>query len=62
MAIKIHKERCPSNHRCPAVKVCPEKALSQKSTECPAVDAKKCIDCNLCTETCPMGALVPSDG
>ena len=31
--LKILKEKCPQNHKCPAVSVCPVGALSQKDVE-----------------------------
>jgi len=57
MAINVKKERCPQNHKCPAVKVCPVDALSQQGLAAPVVDAEKCIDCGKCAEVCPTGAL-----
>lgn len=56
--IRVIKERCPQNHRCPAVKVCPVNALSQKWFGAPTVDLDACIGCGKCANFCPMGALV----
>lgn len=28
--LHVYEERCPKNHPCPAVRVCPTKALTQK--------------------------------
>lgn len=56
--LKVIKERCPKNHKCPAVKVCPVSALSQKDYEAPKVDEIKCIRCGKCANFCPMNALV----
>ena len=50
--------RCPQNHPCPAVRVCPVKALTQEFNRAPVVDAEKCILCGKCSKYCPMGALV----
>jgi ferredoxin len=58
MAIKIEKNLCPENHRCPAVRVCPVDALIQEGVLAPVVDADKCIDCGDCAQTCPTGALI----
>jgi len=58
MSIKVVKERCPQNHPCPALKVCPVKALEQDKFNAPTVKADKCIDCGKCVDFCPMGALV----
>jgi ferredoxin len=58
MPLKILKEKCPQNHKCPAIAVCPVKALQQKGYEAPTVKADLCIDCGKCAKFCPMGALV----
>jgi Fe-S-cluster-containing hydrogenase component 2 len=57
MALIVRKEACPSNNKCPAVMVCPVKALSQKGVNAPAVDEKTCISCGECAVVCPKGAL-----
>ena len=61
MSVLIQSERCPQNHKCPAVRACPVEALSQEGTQAPAVDAEKCIDCGKCTKVCPTGALQMDD-
>ena len=57
MAITVDKKKCPQNHACPAIKVCPADALSQKEFEAPVVDKDACLDCGACSNFCPMGAL-----
>lgn len=56
---KLHvtPERCPQNHPCPAVKICPVKALSQDGMAAPRVDDERCIGCGKCVRKCPKGAL-----
>lgn len=54
----VKTERCPQNHPCPSVRVCPAGALSQKGFHAPSVDQKKCIQCGKCVNFCPMRALV----
>nr|WP_243135869.1 4Fe-4S binding protein [Acetobacterium bakii] len=54
----VKTNRCPQNHPCPSVKVCPVGALSQKGFEAPTVDMDKCIKCGKCVTFCPMQALV----
>lgn len=49
--------RCPQNHPCPSVRVCPVAALSQKGYHAPTVDYDKCIKCGKCVKFCPMRAL-----
>jgi ferredoxin len=56
MAIAVDLKCCPQNHPCPALKVCPVGALSQKDFNAPVVDAAKCIDCKKCVRFCPMKA------
>lgn len=54
----VNKARCPQNHRCPSVSVCPVNALTQEGFAAPEVDMKKCIRCGKCVNFCPMNALV----
>lgn len=56
LTVKIN--RCPQNHPCPSVRVCPVGALSQKGFAAPVVDQEKCIKCGKCVRSCPMRALV----
>ena len=67
MAITVVASRCPQNHRCPSLRVCPVGALTQVGNALPTVDEALCIDCGKCVRSCPMGALVaavaaPSSG
>lgn len=57
MTLTVNKNRCPQNHPCPSVNVCPVGALSQKGFDAPAVDPDKCIKCGKCVKFCPMRAL-----
>lgn len=50
----IIKERCPQNHLCPALRVCPVDALMQDGFSAPTVDMDKCIGCGKCVKHCPM--------
>lgn len=56
--LNIIKERCPQNHKCPAVNVCPVGALSQEEFNAPKIDYDKCIACGKCSSFCPKKALV----
>lgn len=53
----VNKNRCPENHPCPAVRVCPTSALSQNRYAAPVVDMEKCVSCGKCVRFCPMGAI-----
>ncbi len=61
MKLKVIKTRCPQDHKCPAIEVCPVDALSQKTVEAPTVDLEKCIECGKCVDVCPSGALILSE-
>ena len=54
----VKTTRCPQNHPCPSIKICPKGALSQKDHNAPVVDLEKCIKCGKCIIYCPKGVLV----
>lgn len=54
--ITVDTNRCPQNHPCPAVQVCPVGALRQVEIHAPTVDLDKCTGCGKCIHFCPMGA------
>ena len=53
----VNKSRCPQNHACPSIKVCPVGALTQVGFSAPAVAQDKCIRCGKCVRFCPRAAL-----
>lgn len=55
--IVIDKNKCPQNHKCPAIKVCPVDAIAQKDFELPIIDNNLCVECKKCIKFCPMGAI-----
>lgn len=55
--VVVKKERCPQNHLCPSVGVCPVEALFQAGFDASIVDMDKCIKCGKCVKFCLMGAL-----
>lgn len=57
----VVKERCPQDHPCPCLKLCPVDALSQKGFEAPTVDKEKCIECGACVNSCPYQALTDNE-
>jgi ferredoxin len=55
MSIRVEAGRCPQNHRCPAMRICPVDAISQNGNDAPLIDEEKCIDCGKCAKMCPYG-------
>ena len=55
--IRVNRNRCPENHPCPSVRVCPVEALKQVRYSAPTADMDKCIKCGKCVRYCPMGAI-----
>ncbi len=53
----VIKEKCPQNHPCPSVSICPVGALKQSGHNAPTVDPDTCIRCGKCTYVCPRRAL-----
>ena len=56
--ISVIKERCPQDHPCPLVKACPVGAISQEGWGAPTVNHSECIECGICTNSCPYAAVV----
>ncbi|RPF48759.1 4Fe-4S binding protein [Hydrogenoanaerobacterium saccharovorans] len=54
----VKEARCPQNHACPSVRVCPAGALTQNGFDAPIVNMDKCIKCGKCVKFCPMRALI----
>jgi len=53
----VNEYRCPQNHACPSVRICPVGALKQEGFNAPEVDNDLCIKCGKCVSFCPMRAL-----
>lgn len=54
--IKIEISRCPQNHRCPLIGICPVGAIVQEGYGAPKIDYDKCIECGNCVRSCAYGA------
>lgn len=57
MQIIVDEKRCPQNHPCPSVRVCPVGALKQNGFNAPTVDYEKCTKCKKCVMFSPMRAI-----
>jgi len=57
MALAIDPQKCPANHRCPIVNVCPMEAISQEGKGLPVIDESKCAECMDCVDSCPTHAV-----
>jgi ferredoxin len=57
MQIVVDKEKCPQNHKCPAINICPVGAINQDRFEVPKINQEICIKCGNCIRFCPMGAI-----
>ncbi|HOJ98046.1 MAG TPA: 4Fe-4S binding protein [Termitinemataceae bacterium] len=56
MNITVEARRCPQNHPCPVVRVCPTGAIKQQGFAAPTIDKSKCINCGRCVRFCAYGA------
>ena len=57
MALTVDNLRCPQNHRCPLLLVCPVGAITQSGFGLPAIDPEKCIECGKCIWHCGKQAI-----
>jgi len=55
--ITIDKNKCPQNHRCPSINVCPVGAISQNGFELPVINQELCVECGKCINFCPRKAI-----
>jgi ferredoxin len=56
--IEIDPDKCPQDHPCPIIRLCPKKAVSQTGNGLPRIDHSVCIECGLCIAHCPKRAFL----
>ncbi len=57
-AIRIEASKCPQNHVCPVINICPSGAIVQKTDfSAPEIIGEKCAECGLCTNFCGFDAI-----
>ena len=54
--VTIDKTKCPQDHVCPSMSICPVNAIKQEGYLAPTIDKDKCIGCMKCVKFCPKGA------
>lgn len=57
MSLSIDEKRCPQNHRCPLLNICPVQAITQDGFGLPKINTEKCIECGKCIKFCGMKAV-----
>lgn len=57
MPVVVEKHRCPQNHPCPCVRICPTGAVTQNGFNAPNIDEEACIQCGECVRICPYRAI-----
>ena len=53
----VVQRRCPQDHPCPCVRICPVDAVSQEGFSAPKIDKDKCMECGECVRFCPYQAI-----
>ncbi len=57
MKLIVNKDKCPQNHHCPSISICPQGAITQSDiNSLPVIDETLCIKCGKCINYCPKGA------
>lgn len=57
MKLVVDPKKCPQDHHCPAIAVCPVKAITQKDIYAlPQINEDACMLCGNCIDHCPKKA------
>jgi len=58
MSVALNYNKCDSAPTCVGAKVCPTNAMMYDfSAGKPVIDESLCVDCNVCVQYCPHGAI-----
>ncbi|MDO9518342.1 MAG: 4Fe-4S binding protein [Methanosarcinaceae archaeon] len=58
MSVTLNYNKCDSAPACVGARVCPTNAMTYDlSARKPVIDESLCIDCNICVQSCPHGAI-----
>ena len=59
----VISDKCPQDHLCPCVQMCPVGAISQQDFQVPEINRDRCVYCGICADFCPYKAFaVVEDG
>lgn len=61
MELHVDPDRCPQNHACQLVAICPAQAISQQGQALPVIDGGLCFECEICSMACPLGAVAVTE-
>lgn len=53
----VIKHKCPQDHPCPCVRICPVDAVSQEGYAAPEINKDNCVECGACVNFCPYRAI-----
>lgn len=57
MKLIVNENKCPQNHQCPSIPVCPKGAITQADIHSlPEINENLCVLCGVCMKFCPKGA------
>ncbi|HOK26533.1 MAG TPA: 4Fe-4S binding protein [Bacteroidales bacterium] len=57
--VEVRETRCPRNHYCPLIRICPVGAITQTDPfSAPVIDHEKCTGCGRCVRYCGYGAIM----
>jgi len=55
--VHVDASKCPKDHVCPLIRICPAGAIGQEGYSAPVIDHEKCRSCGRCVISCPYKCL-----